>query len=35
VLLLTPLFLAIDVPEMAWNLEIENKLAKQIETFVG
>ena len=35
VLLLTPLFLAIDVPEMAWNVEIENKLAKQIETFVG
>jgi hypothetical protein len=35
VLLLTPLFLAVDVPEMAWNLEIESKLAKQIETFVG
>ena len=35
VLLLTPLFLAIDVPEMAWNVEIENKLSKQIETFVG
>jgi hypothetical protein len=35
VLLLTPLFLVVDVPEMAWNLEIENKLAKQIETFVG
>jgi len=35
VLLLTPLFLAVDVPEMAWNLEIENKLAKQIATFVG
>jgi hypothetical protein len=35
VLLLTPLFLAVDVPEMVWNLEIENKLAKQIEGFVG
>jgi hypothetical protein len=35
VLLLTPLFVVVDVPEMAWNLEIENKLAKQIETFVG
>lgn len=35
VLLLTPLFVIVDVPEMAWNLEIENKLAQQIETFVG
>jgi hypothetical protein len=35
VLLLTPLFLVVDVPEMAWNFEIENKLAKQIEAFVG
>jgi hypothetical protein len=35
VLLLSPLFLAVDVPEMVWNLEIENKLAKQIESFVG
>jgi hypothetical protein len=35
VLLLTPLFLAVDVPEMVWNLEIENKLAKEIEGFVG
>jgi hypothetical protein len=35
VLLLSPLFVVVDVPEMAWNLEIENKLAKQIETFVG
>jgi hypothetical protein len=31
----SPLFFVVDVPEMAWNLEIENKLAKQIETFVG
>ena len=35
VLLLSPLFVLVDVPEMAWNLEIENKLAQQIETFVG
>jgi hypothetical protein len=35
VVLLSPLFVVVDVPEMAWNLEIENKLAKQIETFVG
>jgi hypothetical protein len=35
VLLLSPLFVVVDVPEMAWNLEIENKLGQQIETFVG
>jgi len=34
-LLLSALFLVVDVAEMAWNLEIEDKLAKQIETFVG
>jgi hypothetical protein len=34
-LLLSVLFLPVDVAEMAWNLEIENKLAKQIESFVG
>ena len=34
-LLLSTLFLVVDVAEMAWNLEIENKLAKQIESFVG
>jgi hypothetical protein len=34
-LLLSSLFLVVDVAEMAWNLEIENKLAKQIESFVG
>jgi hypothetical protein len=34
-LLLGALFLVVDVAEMAWNLEIENKLAKQIESFVG
>jgi hypothetical protein len=34
-LLLSELFLVVDVAETAWNLEIESKLAKQIETFVG
>jgi hypothetical protein len=34
-LLLSDLFLVVDVAEMAWNLEIEDKLVKQIETFVG
>jgi hypothetical protein len=34
-LLLSDLFLVVDVAEMAWNLEIENKLVKQIESFIG
>ncbi|HUY70726.1 MAG TPA: hypothetical protein VMV08_00655 [Gaiellaceae bacterium] len=34
-LLVSVLFLAVDVAEMAWNLEIEDKLAKQIESFVS
>jgi hypothetical protein len=34
-LLLSDLFLVIDVAESAWNLEIESKLAKQIESLVG
>ena len=34
-LLISVLFLPVDVAEMAWNLEIENKLAGQIETMVG
>jgi len=34
-LLLSELFLVVDVAEMAWDLEIENKLAKQIESLVG
>jgi hypothetical protein len=33
-LLLSELLLVLDVAELAWNLEIENKLAKQIESFV-
>jgi hypothetical protein len=34
-LLLSDLFLVVDVAETAWNLEIEDKLVKQIESFVG
>jgi hypothetical protein len=34
-MLLSGLFLLIDVPEMTWNIHIENELAKQIESFVG
>ena len=34
-LLLSDLFLVVDVAEMAWNVEIEDRLAKQIESFVG
>ena len=34
-LLLSDLFLVVDVAETAWNLEIEDKLVKQIDSFVG
>ncbi len=34
-LLLSDLFLPVDVAETAWNLEIEDKLAKQIQSFAG
>jgi hypothetical protein len=34
-LLISDLFLVIDVAESAWNLEIEDKLVKQVESFVG
>lgn len=34
-LLLSDLFLLVDVGETAWNLEIEDKLVKQIQSFVG
>jgi hypothetical protein len=34
-LLLSELFLPVDVAETAWNLEIEDKLVKQINSFVG
>lgn len=34
-LLISDLFLVVDVAETAWNLEIEDKLVKDIRTFVG
>lgn len=34
-LLISDLFLVVDVAETAWNFEIEEKLAKQIESLVG
>jgi hypothetical protein len=34
-LLVSDLFLVIDVADSAWNFEIEEKLIKQIESFVG
>lgn len=34
-LLLSELFLVVDVAETAWNLEIENKLAKKVAELVG
>ena len=33
-LVISGLFLVVDVPEMAWNIEIENKLMKDIRSFV-
>ena len=34
-LFISELFLPIDVAESAWNLEVEDKLAKQVDSFVG
>ncbi len=34
-LLLSGLFILVDVPEIAWNLHIENQIAKQINSRVG
>ena len=34
-LLISELFLVVDVAESAWNLEIEDKLVKDLEKFVG
>jgi hypothetical protein len=34
-LLISDLFLVVDVAESAWNLEVEDKLVKDIKTFVG
>jgi hypothetical protein len=33
--LISDLFLVVDVAESAWNLEIEDKLVKDLTTFVG
>jgi hypothetical protein len=33
-LLISELFLVVDVAESAWNFEVEDKLVKQIEAFV-
>ena len=34
-LLISDLFLVIDVADSAWNFEVEDKLVKQIESLVG
>ena len=34
-LLISELFLVVDVAESAWNIEIEDKLVKDLKTFVG
>ena len=34
-LLISDLFLVVDVGESAWNVEIEDKLVKDLKTFVG
>lgn len=34
-LLLSELFLVVDVAEMAWNVEVEEKLARKIASLVG
>ena len=34
-LLLSVLFLAVDVPEIVWTTHVEGQLAKQIQTIVG
>ncbi len=35
VLLVSELFILVDVPEMLWDLEVESKILKQIDSFVG
>jgi hypothetical protein len=34
-LLISDLFLVVDVAESSWNFEIEDRLVKQVEAFVG
>jgi hypothetical protein len=33
--LISALFLVVDVADIAWNVEIEDKLVKDIKSFVG
>lgn len=35
VILLSELFLAVDVPEMLWTLHVENGIIKEINTIIG
>ncbi len=35
VLLVSELFILVDVPEIVWDLEVENKILKQIDSLVG
>ncbi len=34
-LLLSVLFLAVDVPEMLWNTHVEGQMAQQVQSIVG
>ena len=34
-LFLSELFLFVDIPEMVWNIEVENKVVKKIDALVG
>ena len=34
-LLISPLFILVDVPETLWNFEIEGKILREIDTMVG
>jgi hypothetical protein len=34
-LLISELFLLVDVPETLWNLEVENEVIKKIDSLVG
>jgi hypothetical protein len=34
-LLLSELFLLVDIPEMLWNLEVESKIVKEVDSIVG
>ena len=34
-LLISEIFLLVDIPEMLWNVHVENKLVKEIDSIVG